>query len=204
MRWLIINTLHRLAFVSWFSQWTKAALQQCVLSNSKNKIKILSSCLTRQLCQSYFPLSRTGKHARTSWPAKARANLGFSRLLCLMVWFLDELFHNLCPERMTCCLIHAMSEWGPFGSVYWAVLHPHMWTSWVYVRLYPVMNHIDSLNSQNKHQQNNSKSIFKSVIPVILLVHWFIYLYLLCIHAYTWLYTYYANGTYCSLHWMYT
>lgn len=54
---------------------------------------------------------------------KAIANLGLSRLLCVTVWFLDELFHNLCDERMTCCLIHAMSEWGPFGSVYWAVLH---------------------------------------------------------------------------------
>lgn len=40
----------------------------------------------------------------------ANTCLGFGRLLCVMVWFLDELFHNSCHERMTCCLIHVMSE----------------------------------------------------------------------------------------------
>lgn len=54
--------------------------------------------------------------------------LSQQRLLCIMMWFLNELFHNLCYERMNCCLIYVMSEWGLSGSVYWAVLHLSMWT----------------------------------------------------------------------------
>lgn len=46
---------------------------------------------------------------------------------------------------------------------------------WVYVPLYILLwTTSTALTLKNKHQQNNSKSIFRSVDPVILLVHWFI------------------------------
>lgn len=111
-----INTARRLAFVSQFSQWIKTASAFAL----KVRLSYLlsnfpGSCFTRQFCRSYSSFCLTGKH--------------MSGLLCIMVWFLDELFHNSCHERMTCCLIHVMSEWGPFGSVYWVGLPLSMWTS---------------------------------------------------------------------------
>lgn len=93
---------------------------------------------------------------------RAGQSLGQQRLLCIMMWFLDELFHNLCNERMSCCLIYVMSEWGLFVSVYWAGLDLSMWTAEIMLISGYDMNHISSFKTtrQQKITQNTCLCIF--------------------------------------------
>lgn len=56
---------------------------------------------------------------------RASKSLWQQKLLCIMMWFLDELFHNLCNERMNCCLIYVRSEWRL--SIYCTALDHSVW-----------------------------------------------------------------------------
>lgn len=66
--------------------------------------------------------------ANTRQNVRASKSLSQQRLLCIMMWFVDELLHNLWNERMNCCLIYVHVWMTTVCICYWTELDLSTWS----------------------------------------------------------------------------